>query len=214
MEYIGIIGKKGVGKTSLAKAMTWNITMIQESARVAFVNFADPLKKEVSEKFRISFVDLYEDKNKTVYHPELPRKDMTIRQVMQWYGQTKRAEDKFYWIKALERELALINPSIAIVGDVRFPNESEWLSNKLAFQIYLAPYDGWNELDTDESESYEMFDFDFDYFVRPPFGHIKLIAPTVVQDWIRFSYTGNPNHGSARFLYEYAMEKAKEAEVA
>jgi hypothetical protein len=49
------------------------------------------------------------------------------RALLQWYGsEYRRADDDMYWIRQLEQTIELEKPTIAILSDLRFPNEMEW----------------------------------------------------------------------------------------
>lgn len=49
------------------------------------------------------------------------------RKLLQWYGSDyRRADDDTYWIRQLEQTIELENPQIAILSDLRFPNEMAW----------------------------------------------------------------------------------------
>ena len=49
------------------------------------------------------------------------------RALLQWYGSDyRRTDDDLYWIRQLEQTIELEKPQIAILSDLRFPNEMEW----------------------------------------------------------------------------------------
>lgn len=50
------------------------------------------------------------------------------RALLQWYGSDyRRAEDDTYWVRQLEQTIELEKPQLAILSDLRFPNEMAWV---------------------------------------------------------------------------------------
>ena len=110
--------------------------------------FADALKKEVTNLAKKAggmeklFAPAYcfPKKGYVVTLPEWvkydPNPDMTDplcplgkqRALLQWYGSDyRRADDDTYWIRQLEQAIELDKPQIAILSDLRFPNEMAWV---------------------------------------------------------------------------------------
>jgi hypothetical protein len=67
------------------------------------------------------------------YDPNAPMDDPLCpmgkqRTLLQWYGsEYRRADDDTYWIRQLEQTIELEKPTIAILSDLRFPNEMDWV---------------------------------------------------------------------------------------
>ena len=45
------------------------------------------------------------------------------RTLLQWRGESRRKEDPNYWVKRLFQRLAVLQPDIAVITDLRYPNE-------------------------------------------------------------------------------------------
>lgn len=115
---IGISGKRGAGKTTVAKA-------ILDGREGVHINFADPLKEIVVDCFGAATLDLHgadEDKAK-----ELPC-GWSGRGLMQCIGETFRTLWPDCWVHAWRvktlRACAEYGQELLVVcSDVRFPNE-------------------------------------------------------------------------------------------
>jgi len=50
------------------------------------------------------------------------------RSLLQWWGTDfRRAKDPDYWVKRLRKTLEAHNPELALITDVRFPNETDFI---------------------------------------------------------------------------------------
>lgn len=120
----------------------------QERYNIKKYGFADALKREVTnlackaggmEKlFAPNYC--FPKKGYVVTLPEWvkydPNPDMSDplcplgkqRTLLQWYGSDyRRADDDTYWVRQLEQTIELEKPTIAILSDLRFPNEMAWV---------------------------------------------------------------------------------------
>lgn len=79
--------------------------------------FADALKREVAGRE----ADLCGEHG-IPYEPENKH-----RSLLQFWGMHRRAEDKDYWVKRIQEKIEEENPEVAIITDVRFPNEHEFI---------------------------------------------------------------------------------------
>jgi hypothetical protein len=68
-----------------------------------------------------------------VYDPEAPMDDPMCplgkqRTLLQFWGaEYRRAQDPDYWVRQLAQTIELEKPQIALVSDLRFPNEMSWI---------------------------------------------------------------------------------------
>ncbi len=105
--------------------------------------FADALRREVEAEYRKArgvervFVPNYcfTDKGYAVTLPEWVKFDPNgevnaqypsgkQRTLLQWWGtEYRRKEDDNYWVKRLAEQIELEKPQIALITDMRFPNE-------------------------------------------------------------------------------------------
>lgn len=140
---LGITGKKGHGKDTLAKALA------QQIPGLSILHFADPLKEMCREVFRLTDEQLWgEHKDDLLSIPvylddfmhrmedaaglKLRRRYQwanTPRQVLQRFGTDYvRDERPDYWMEKMEQRLDE-NP-LAVVADVRFLNEAELIKGR------------------------------------------------------------------------------------
>lgn len=155
---VGISGKLGSGKTTVADIL-WS-KCYNSFERF---NFGDVLKKEASEiyEYDLSWNYSTEGKNKIINHSLLPRKNMTVREVLQWHGTDfRRSQDEDYWVRRMEDHFYGMNKSL-IIDDVRFKNEANFVlkHNGPLFRIDVP------DLDTGDHRSETELD-DFDFFTK------------------------------------------------
>lgn len=169
MQIIGISGKMGTGKTVLMQELNKLLP------KVITVNFADILKDEVSTLFSFPYQWCYteEGKSQLIVHPEKGK--ITVRELLQWYGtDVIRKNDPEHWNNKLWNNIRHTpKDSTVIIGDVRFPNEVEFIHNKEGKVIRLLPFQNWSRNDDHESETALDTYSDFWLTVAPPYGTLK-----------------------------------------
>lgn len=137
MALIAIGGKAGVGKTTLAHA-------IKKHMPVSWwvCSLADALKEEIHLHFGIPLQVMYDQKRKheTVTVPEFGV--VTIRELMQKWGDMQRAKDPFYYVRLFVKKYDERFGGV-ICDDVRFLSEFWAFKNRGAYLIKLLPWDGW-----------------------------------------------------------------------
>jgi hypothetical protein len=131
MKLIGITGLARSGKDVFCKMATKILT--DSGYCVKKYAFADTLKNEIQPFLRdVCGVDVWTNDTEI-------KKD--IRDFLVWYGTTfwrKRQPNR--WIKNVELQLEKDKPDIALISDVRYPNEGHWIHSFEGFLIHLTKY--------------------------------------------------------------------------
>lgn len=134
---IGIAGRKGSGKTTMAQIVASRIS----GSMVA--SFASALKGGVLDTYGIlSF---------------FPQLDGEVRQVLQEKGVLGREIMEDLWIKCLTATHP--TDSILIIADVRFENEVEFIRRSGGFVIYLLNLDAEEDTHISEQLSPDFCDY-------------------------------------------------------
>ena len=142
---VGISGKIGTGKTTLAEMIEERLEA--DGITAACISFGSLLKEEASERFGFPLALCYSEEGKgtVIFHPDLPSQSMTVREILQWWGtDVRRAEDPDYWVKAMEITVPQLDAEVKLIDDVRFPNEADWVQHvRKGGLVRLFPYRGW-----------------------------------------------------------------------
>lgn len=184
MMVIGLSGKIGCGKTTLARKIM-DEALYEVCARVAF---GDLLKREcaVYFGFPLEWCDSQPGKRRVITGHD----GLTVREALQWYGTDfRRAQDEDYWVKAMDRKLVELKERyddgrslLVVIDDVRFLNEAQFCLGKgLLFR--LEPYPGWRPGPHAGHVSETALDH-FDGFTgtfRPLYGELALVANEVLE---------------------------------
>lgn len=117
MQIIGIAGKAGHGKTTLAEML--KVEFEKKNMRVVFINYADILKFMCK-----------------TYYGWNGEKDEYGRTLLQKVGTDigRKQVDEDIWVQLLDKVLSVMkfDFDVAIIGDCRFPNEiSYWEAKEL-----------------------------------------------------------------------------------
>lgn len=200
---IGIAGKKGTGKSTLAELLKSKAERI--GLKVIITAFGDILKDECSSAYGFDrkLCDTQEGKLTYVEYSlpsddkRIPNVDTTqidsttnllgkkyktsVRTLLQWYGtEYRRAQDADYWVKkTIEYIDKLCNDvDIVIVSDVRFPNEYDFLNTyPMHHTIRMHPYPGYKFTESSYHISETALDgpeFTFDAEWYPKYGSFYL----------------------------------------
>jgi hypothetical protein len=114
MKLIGFCGYKQSGKNTAAEYFRCNLP------HAICLAFADGVKESVAEAFGCTVKQIEESKSNPI-----------VRHLLQWVGtEYARAEKgEYVWIKDVERKM-IDKDAIYIITDVRFPNESQWITDR------------------------------------------------------------------------------------
>lgn len=127
---VGIAGKMGAGKDSIANVLVSKFGFIRRS-------MADALRDEVSLAlaWRTAPPGAPEDIVEIIEHSHLPSSAVSakptvpsVRRLLQWHGtEHRRAQDPEYWTKRMRSWLwswFSANNGHVVIPDIRFPNEA------------------------------------------------------------------------------------------
>lgn len=102
---------------------------------------------------------------------------------LQLYGtEYRRAQDKFYWVKALDNRIACDNPMFALITDVRFPNEALYVKAKRGYTV-KANRLGYINPDRNPSHISEtaLDDWKFDFVIDHADGNVQELLDGAVE---------------------------------
>lgn len=144
------------GKDTCAKAI---IEARSGEFDIRRFGFGDALKKEVNRAAEQNggMLGLFTRMAQVLpswvtYDPDAPMDDPMCplgkqRKLLQWWGtEYRRAEDPFYWVKRMKETLELVSPQIALITDVRFPNEYLWVKANAGVNVKVDRL-GYGDLD-------------------------------------------------------------------
>lgn len=105
-------------------------------------------------------------------------KDARLLQVV---GAAYRQQDPDFWIKILRYQIEEENPSVAIIADVRYENEANWIrsfgGNLIKIQRMISPLEQFLATDRqmDHDSERELSEFDWDLILRIEEGDFECI---------------------------------------
>lgn len=133
MKVIGVTGLARAGKDIFCKISTDIIK--KSNLRVKKYAFADTLKREVEPFLKnVCGVDVWTDDTEI---------KTDIRDFLVWYGTTFwRKREPNRWIKNVDIELEKDknDVDVALVSDVRYPNEASWVHSRDGYLIHVSKY--------------------------------------------------------------------------
>lgn len=162
MKLIGIAGKAGVGKDTLGTEIVDWTRFYYGHGRTIRRNLADSLKSYCAHKYGIAPGAFYNPNTKEVPDPYW---GVSPRQIAQFEG-TEATRDIVhrliktggadFWIRRLQKDLKDFynDYEIAVVCDIRFQNEADWILNSggLLIDVIRPGYEGEVGISNHQSE--------------------------------------------------------------
>ena len=153
MRLIGLTGKKGSGKDTVASII---LERVKNSSRLAY---GDALKKEVAEATGTSVE--YINRNKERF-----------RMILQWWGtEWRRQQNERYWLDIMAAQFANVRhhypaEHTVIVTDVRFLNEARQITDHGGIIVRVEREDNPFDTEDEHLSENEMKDYRGVYTIK------------------------------------------------
>jgi hypothetical protein len=120
------------------------------------------------------------------------------RTFLQWYGtEYRRAQDHDYWVKRVLPQIKVDRPQVALITDVRFPNEGDGIHSiggklvKVTRLGYIDPKAG----SIHASESAMDVYTGWDYFIEAESGKVPYVQAEACRIFCEITKAHGVNHG-------------------
>ena len=152
MIFIGLSGKKRVGKNTVASQLK-----LLTNQTIDEFAFAYPLKVEAAKMLGVNVADI--ETNKDLYRPML--------QAYGEYCRNRKGKDKSgveygkdYWCIVTFREIVKSSADIVIITDVRYPEDCEWIKRSGGIVVRICRETGLKDEHVSETslDTYNNFD--------------------------------------------------------
>jgi hypothetical protein len=180
MLIIGVGSKARQGKDSVAKV--WH----DLNSDVKFYSFANALKEECK-RDHDKLLPMWQLAHQTKQFPGFKEDPIYgCTPILQWWGTKVRETDPDHWVNIVAAKILDDFPRIAVITDVRFPNEAEWIDGQGGFlvEVIRTNQDGTRYFDKG----------------RDP----KHISETALDDYLGWDYIIRCKDGEMQALYEKA----------
>lgn len=193
---IGITGKAGSGKDTLCDMMC-DFLLTQPANTGTYVSrfaLADQLKKTAAAMYGVNFNIFNTRSRKEQPHAQL--NNQSPREVLQQFGTEYVRENlgEDHWIKMVEKDIqafSQMNPeptriNVAIIPDVRFANEREWIEENSGVLIKIERTEedlDVGDINTEhasETEAYTDFEYDMMVYNDDTLMHLRLHAKAIL----------------------------------
>jgi hypothetical protein len=180
------------GKDTAVKAI---VDAREKSMDVRRYAFADALKREVNDaasanggmqgiinRMRNVMPDwVVYDPNPDMTDPLCPLGKQ--RTLLQWWGtEYRRRTDPYYWVKQLYKTLQKEDPQVALISDMRFPNEFQWVKSLDGRTVKVVRCDFYDAaLNTGHESECALKDAVFDYTILAGDGQVDHLKQCAVE---------------------------------
>jgi len=126
--------------------------------------FADDLKEEVAGK----------EMDLCIKYDIEPDPENKWRNLLQFWGQFRREQDEFYWIKKVANKLDIDQPRVALISDVRYRNEATFIKDRDGFLVKVTRT-GYVDVtsNNDHQSEHDLDYYPFDYEVIQEDGKVE-----------------------------------------
>ena len=127
------------------------------------------------------------------------------RTLLQWWGtEYRRAQDPDYWVKKTMVQISQDSPEVALICDLRFPNEMAGVQNAGGYCVRVIRT-GYKS-DVPEHVSERALDgvgkMDWDYVIEVPDGRLEQLQEEAVN---AFELLDDANRSIPRYRYDKAQ---------
>jgi len=105
------------------------------------------------------------------------------RTLLQWWGtEFRRAQDPDYWVKKTMARISEENPEVALISDLRFPNEVEGIRAAGGYVVRVDRVGYVSDVPEHVSEKAldGMSEMDWDYVIKAPDGGLQVLCEEAV----------------------------------
>jgi hypothetical protein len=165
MVLIGFGHRARQGKNTAAQAVLESLPIETD---VRMYAFSDALKREV----RVACATLGGQGNLIQQFKEaglLPEwvhfEEPKPRTLLQHWGQDRRTKDPLYWVKRLFKTMDAHSPAVALITDVRYPNERDYIRSRGGVYVEVLNT-GPTDVEVHEHSSESALDgTDYDFLI-------------------------------------------------
>jgi hypothetical protein len=179
MLIIGIGYKARQGKNFVANY--WK----EAHPEIKFYAFADALKEYCRDNHDALAARYYrENQLHPMRHPLQWKTDVIYgcTTILQWYGtDVVRKTDPNHWVEVISQKIRDENPEIAVITDVRFPNEADWirLSGGYLVEVIRKNADGSQYIDPSRPAGHPsevaLSDYDWNFTIIAKSGDLDAL---------------------------------------
>jgi hypothetical protein len=157
------------------------------------IAFADALRQEVDAKFVecgnwlgvFMFAKKMGAPDWVVYDPNGEVTEQypygKQRTLLQWWGsEYRRAQDSYYWVKALQRKVRQSTAQVVLVTDMRFQNEFSWVKSQSGITVKVER-EGFDNGVNDHPSEHELDNTEFDAVITHGEGQVDHLKQCAVE---------------------------------